>query len=97
MFYKKDTREIIERAADLLLRSDFKEVFYKELFYNAGVVSAHDALNQMIDEINFLGDLKYQENLTPLKTYLLLNRSLEAIKYRADLRRHFFYFFCFIN
>lgn len=107
MFYKKDTREIIENSADLLLLTinlkddkavlDAREAFYKELFYNDSKLSAYDALKQMIGEINFLGDLKYQENLTPLKTYLLLNRSLEAIKYRADLRRHFFYFFCFIN
>ena len=97
MFYKKDTREIIERTADLLLRSDSKELFYKELFYNSSVVSAHDALNQMIDEIKFLTDLRYQDNLTPLKTYFLLNRSLETIKYCTDLRRHFFYLFCLIN
>lgn len=80
MFYKKDTREIIENSADLLLLTinlkddkavlDAREAFYKELFYNDSKLSAHDALKQMIGEINFLGDLKYQENLTPLKTYI---------------------------
>lgn len=66
MFYKKDTREIIENSADLLLLIinlkddkavlDAREAFYKELFYNDRKLSAHDALKQMIGEINFLGD-----------------------------------------